>query len=332
MLYQNAGVDIDRMHQVKERIARIVRSTFSNLVISDVGLYGSVFKLPRIKNSLLVASCDGVGTKLLIAKMMRKFDTVGVDIVNHCVNDILTLGARPLFFLDYIAHANLDNEQIVSIVKGLVRGCKYHGCALVGGETAMMPDIYHSGEFDLVGFIIGIVDEDSIVDAGRLEPGDLAIGIPSSGLHTNGYSLARKILFDQRGLTVNSRLKGLRGSLGEELLRPHRSYFKQVFPLLQEVKAIAHITGGGFYENIQRLLPPERACIIQKRAWAVPRIFRYIQEFGKVPEREMYRTFNMGIGMVVFVEPSKVDRVISNLGRAYLIGKIVRGNFGVEVI
>ncbi|MEO0009782.1 MAG: phosphoribosylformylglycinamidine cyclo-ligase [candidate division WOR-3 bacterium] len=332
MLYRDAGVDVTRMQQVKQCIAHMVTSTFSPYVVSEIGHFASLCRLPKMENPLVVASCDGVGTKLLIAKMMRKFDTVGVDLVNHCVNDILTLGAKPLFFLDYIAHADLSNEQIALIVKGVVRGCKYNDCALVGGETAMMPDVYKTGDFDLVGFIVGVVEQNSVIDANRLKPGDLVIGLPSSGLHTNGYSLVRKIFFQQHKFTLNSRLKGLKRSIGEELLRPHRSYYKKVYPLLGEIKAIAHITGGGFYENIQRLLPPERSCVIKKSAWPVPRLFRYIQMLGSIPDTEMFRTFNMGIGMVIFVEPSRLDKIMSTIGRVYIIGKIVRGNFGVELI
>ncbi|MGC9110554.1 MAG: phosphoribosylformylglycinamidine cyclo-ligase [candidate division WOR-3 bacterium] len=333
MLYRDAGVDIKGMNLVKERIARMVRTTFAEYVISDIGLFGALIKVPRlIKRPILVASCDGVGTKLLIAKMMNRFDTVGIDIVNHSVNDILTLGAKPLFFLDYIAHSNLSAERIISIIKGLTVACRDNGCALVGGETAMMPDVYKPGEFDLVGFIVGIAEGNSIIDARRLEPGDVAIGLPSSGLHTNGYSLARKVFFEMHRLTVNSRLKGLKCTLGTELLRPHRSYFKKIYPLLKDIKALAHITGGGFYDNIKRILPPERSCIIKKRSWNPPVIFKYIQKLGNVPEDEMYRTFNMGIGMVVFVAPSKAPQLIRKLGRTYIIGRIVRGTFGVELI
>jgi len=332
MLYQDAGVDIKKMNLAKAKIARLSSSTFSELVVSKVGLFGALFRVPPANKPILVASCDGVGTKLLIAKMMGRFDTVGIDIVNHSVNDILTLGAKPLFFLDYIAHSDLTVDQITSIVKGLTKACRANKCALVGGETAMMPDLYKQSEFDLVGFIVGLVEESSIVDSAKLEPGDIAIGLPSSGLHTNGYSLARKIFFEMNKFTVNSELKGLKYTLGMELLRPHRSYYKVIYPLLSDIKAIAHITGGGFYENIMRLLPPGRSCIIKKSSWNPPMIFKYIQKFGDVPEEEMYRIFNMGIGMVIFVHPSKLKEVVRKIGRAYVIGKIVRGTFGVEVI
>lgn len=333
MFYRDAGVDIETMNLVKNKIAKIARTTFSDYVASDLGLFGALFKIPPLnKKPILVASCDGVGTKLLIAKMMGKFDTIGIDIVNHSVNDILTLGAKPLFFLDYIAHSDLSPEHITCIVKGLAKACRYNGCALIGGETAMMPDVYKRGEFDLVGFIVGIVEEDYLIDSTRLESGDIALGLPSSGLHTNGYSLARKVFFEMNRFTINSKLKGLKYKLGVELLRPHRSYLKTVYPILKDIKAVAHITGGGFYENIKRLLPPERSCIINKSSWNPPAIFKYIQKLGNVPEEEMYRTFNMGIGMVVFVNPSKLAKVIAEIGRHYVIGKIVRGTFGVEII
>ncbi|NPV13587.1 phosphoribosylformylglycinamidine cyclo-ligase [candidate division WOR-3 bacterium] len=332
MLYRDAGVDIERMNAVKKEIGRIVRKTYLPEVISEVGLFGSLFKIPRKQKPVLVASCDSVGTKVLIAREMGIFNTVGIDIVNHCVNDILTLGAKPLFFLDYIAHSDLSSNQLLDLIKGLANACRQNGCALVGGETAMMPDIYRNGDFDLVGFIVGIVEQDQIVDAQKLKPGDVAIGIPSNGLHTNGYSLARKVLFKLNRLTVHSKVQGLKYTLGKELLRPHRSYFKLVYPLLNQVKAVAHITGGGFYDNISRLLPPETSCIIKKSTWRPPPIFQLIQKLGAVPDEEMYRTFNMGIGMVLFVAPDKAATMRRRIPGARVIGKIVRGTFAVAVI
>ncbi|MCL6466446.1 MAG: phosphoribosylformylglycinamidine cyclo-ligase [candidate division WOR-3 bacterium] len=332
MLYREAGVDIERMNAVKKEIGRLVKQTFSPQVISEVGLFGSLYKLPRQRNPVLVASCDSVGTKVIIAREMGVFDTVGIDIVNHCVNDILTLGAKPLFFLDYIAHSDLSNEQLLYLIKGLTRACRQNECALVGGETAMMPDIYRNGDFDLVGFIVGIVEQDCIIDAQRLKPGDLAIGIPSNGLHTNGYSLARKVLFTLNRLTVHSKVRGIKHPLGKELLRPHRSYYKLVYPILDQVKALAHITGGGFYDNISRLLPPETSCIIKKSAWRPAPIFKLIQELGSIPDEEMYRTFNMGIGMVLFVAPENGAKIRRRIPQAKIIGKVVRGTFGVTLI
>ncbi len=332
MRYIDAGVDIEKMNLVKSSIVRLVRTTYSPEVLTDIGLFGALVRLPKSIGLLIAASCDGVGTKVLVAKMMNRYDTIGIDIVNHCVNDILTLGARPLFFLDYIAHTNLPSESIVEIVKGLARACRYNNCSLVGGETAMMPDLYRSGDFDLVGFIVGLVEKKRIIDPRRLKPGDLAIGIPSSGLHTNGYALARKVFFELHKYPVDATLPGLNGTIGEVLLKPHRSYFKLVYPLLSNINAIAHITGGGFYDNIKRLLPLETACIIKKATWRPQPIFNHIQKLGGIPDEEMFRTFNMGIGLVIFVESRKVKVVIKKIPGAKIIGKIVRGNFGVEII
>jgi len=320
------------MDAVKRVIGRLCRSTYTPQVLSDVGLFGSLFRVPAMREPVLVASCDGVGTKTAIARMMHRYDTVGVDIVNHSVNDILTLGAKPLFFLDYIAHSGMKPAALVEVVKGLGRACRANGCALVGGETAMMPGVYKPGDFELAGFIVGAVERARIVDAKRLAPGDVCIGIPSTGLHTNGYSLARRVLFKKAGLTVKSRVKGLAGTLGDVLLKPHRSYLREVCPLLARVKAIAHITGGGFYDNIRRLLPFETSCIIKKKAWRPPRIFRLIQELGSVPDEEMYRTFNMGMGMVLFVAPGRARAVLKAVRGSRVIGKVVRGTYGAIVI
>jgi phosphoribosylformylglycinamidine cyclo-ligase len=332
MLYRDAGVDITAMDAVKRRIAGIARSTFSPQVLSEVGLFGSLCRVPKLHDPVLVASCDGVGTKLVVARLCGRYDTVGIDIVNHSVNDILTLGARPLFFLDYIAHSNLTPESLLAIVRGLGKACRDNGCSLVGGETAMMPDIYRPLDFDLAGFIVGTVERSKVVDAARISPGDVVIGVPSSGLHTNGYSLARRVLFDKAGLKVGSRIKGLARPLGEELLRPHRSYLKPVYPLLGRIHALAHITGGGFYGNIARLLPREVSVVIRKSDWRPLPIFRLIQRLGSVPDEEMYRTFNMGIGMVLLVAPKQVERILDSIPGSRVIGKAVRGTFGVSVI
>ena len=332
MLYRDAGVDIKAMDAVKRRIAGIARSTFSPQVLSEVGLFGSLCRVPKLRDPVLVASCDGVGTKLVVARLCGRYDTVGIDIVNHSVNDILTLGARPLFFLDYIAHSKLEPESLLAIVRGLGKACRDNGCSLVGGETAMMPDIYRPRDFDLAGFIVGTVERSRVVAATRISPGDTVIGIPSTGLHTNGYSLARRVLFDKAGLRVGSRIKGLSRPLGEELLRPHRSYLKAVYPLLNRIHALAHITGGGFYDNIARLLPREVSVVIRKSAWRPLPIFRLIQRLGSVPDEEMYRTFNMGMGMVLFVAPKQADRILDSIPGSRGIGKAVRGTFGVSVI
>jgi phosphoribosylformylglycinamidine cyclo-ligase len=332
MLYRDAGVDINAMDAVKRRIARIARSTYGPQVLSEVGLFGSLCRVPKLHDPVLVGSCDGVGTKLVVAQLCGRYDTVGIDIVNHSVNDILTLGARPLFFLDYIAHSDLSPDSLLAIVKGLGKACRDNGCSLVGGETAMMPDIYKPRDFDLAGFIVGTVERTKIVDATRISPGDAVIGIPSSGLHTNGYSLARRVLFDKAGLKVGSRIKGLARPLGEELLRPHRSYLKPVYPLLRSIHALAHITGGGFYDNITRLLPREVSVIIHKSSWRPLPVFQLIQRLGDVPDEEMYRTFNMGMGMVLFAAPKQTERVLDSIPGGRVIGKAVRGTFGVSVI
>ena len=332
MLYRDAGVDINAMDAVKRRIAGIARSTYGPQVLSEVGLFGSLCRVPKLRDPVLVGSCDGVGTKLVVAQLCGRYDTVGIDIVNHSVNDILTLGARPLFFLDYIAHSNLAPQSLLEIVQGLGKACRGNNCSLVGGETAMMPDIYKPRDFDLAGFIVGTVERTRIVDATRISPGDAAIGIPSNGLHTNGYSLARRVLFDKAGLKVGSRVKGLTRPLGEELLRPHRSYLKPVYPLLNRIHALAHITGGGFYANIARLLPGEVSVVIHKSSWRPLPIFRLIQRLGNVPDEEMYRTFNMGMGMVLLVPPGQSKRILGSIPGSRVIGKAVRGTFGVSVI
>jgi len=332
MLYRDAGVDINAMDAVKRRIAGIAGSTYGPQVLSEVGLFGSLYRVPRLIDPVLVASCDGVGTKLVVARLCGRYDTVGIDIVNHSVNDILTLGARPLFFLDYIAHSDLEPESLLAVVRGLGRACRKNGCSLVGGETAMMPDIYRPRDLDLAGFIVGAVARRKIIDATRIAPGDVAIGIPSSGLHTNGYSLARRVLFGKAGLAVGSRVKGLSRPLGEELLRPHRSYLKSVYPLLSRVHALAHISGGGFYGNIARLLPREVSVVIRKSSWRPLPIFRIIQRLGDVPDEEMYRTFNMGMGMVLIAAAAQADRILSSIPGSRAIGKVVRGTFGVSVI
>jgi phosphoribosylformylglycinamidine cyclo-ligase len=330
--YRDAGVDIDSANLLKKTIGRLARSTFTPGVVSEVGLFGSLFRLRGWRDPLLVASCDGVGTKLTVARLCGRHDTVGTDIVNHCVNDILTLGARPLFFLDYLAGSRLEPELVTAVVKGLAKACRAHDCALVGGETALMPGWYKGDEYDLVGFILGAVERNRVIDAARIAPGDVAIGLRSNGLHTNGYSLARRVLFENAGLSVRSRVSGLRRTVGEELLRPHRSYFHEVYPLLRSIKAAAHITGGGFYENIGRLLPDECSCIIRRSSWRPGAIFRLIAKQGAVSDHEMYRTFNMGIGMVLLVAPAHARRVLGRLKDARIIGRVVRGTFGVTVV
>lgn len=331
ILYKDAGVDINANSRIKQKIKKLVKTTFSPNVLSEIGLFGSLYQLSGYKQPVLVASCDSAGTKLLIAKMMNKHDTIGEDIVNHCVNDILTLGAKPLFFLDYIGFSDLESGVSQQIFKGLVRGCKNNRCALIGGETAQLPGFYKPKEYDLVGFVIGVVEKNKIIDHTKIKPGDSLVGIPSTGLHTNGYSLARKIFFEVKKLKVTDRIKGLSKSIGDELLKIHRSYYPLLYPRLDQIQALAHITGGGFYENISRLLPKNVSCVIDKNSWKVPKIFQLIQEFGNIPDSEMYRVFNMGIGMVVFVNNKLSPKLIKKISNSVIIGEVVKGNFAVKI-
>lgn len=335
--YQKSGVDISQTTKIKSHIKSLVKKTFTPQVLSQIGLFGGLYDLSgsavrRKLATVLVASCDGVGTKLHIASMMNKHNTVGEDIVNHCVNDILTLGAKPLFFLDYIAYSKVKPGVIEQVITGLVNGCQKNGCALIGGETAMMPDMYKPNEYDLAGFIVGIVDKDKIIDGKKIRAGDMIIGIPSSGLHTNGYSLVRKIFFKDNKFTVKSRPPGSQTSLGQILLQTHKSYLKEIYPLLPYISGIAHITGGGFYENIERLLSQNLSCIINKNCWEIPFIFRLLQKYGKVTELEMFKVFNMGIGMVLFVSKKYVNKIINKIPQAKIIGEVIEENFGVRII
>jgi phosphoribosylformylglycinamidine cyclo-ligase len=329
--YRAAGVDIDATGAVKRRIARMARRTYSPNVLSEIGLFGSLFQLKGYREPVLVASCDGVGTKLTVARVMDRHDTVGEDIVNHSVNDILTLGATPLFFLDYIAYSQLKPHVLPAVIRGLVRGCRSNGCALIGGETAMMPGLYRPGDYDLVGTIIGVVEKSEVINARRIRSGDILLGLASTGLHTNGYSLARKALFERMRLKPNSLLPGTGTPVGRALLRVHRSYLPTLRPYLRHVKALAHITGGGFRENIERLLPCNVDCRVYREAWSVPALFRIIQQAGRVPEPEMYRVFNMGIGMVVIADPDEAEMMFTSIPGARIIGEVVKGQGRVRI-
>jgi phosphoribosylformylglycinamidine cyclo-ligase len=328
-MYKKSGVDISQTSKIKSYIKSLAKKTFSPQVLSDIGLFGGLYEIQ--KSAVLVSSCDGVGTKVLVANMMNKHNTVGEDLVNHCVNDILTLGAKPLFFLDYIAYSDVDSKVIEQVISGLANGCKKNNCALIGGETAMMPGMYKKGEYDLVGFIVGIVDKDQIIDGSKIKIGDKLICIPSSGLHTNGYSLARKVFFSDNKFTVKTKLSELKQSLGDALLKTHRSYLKQVYPLIPYISAIAHITGGAFYKNIIRLLPKNCSCIINKSSWKVPEIFRLIQKYGNISEQEMYSVFNMGIGMILFSKAKNVDTIIGKIPNAKIMGEVIKGNRAVHL-
>jgi len=322
--YTLAGVDINLADKVKGTVAQQVQSTFRPEVIG-AGFFGSMFQLKGYDEPVLVSSTDGVGTKLKIASLSDKNDTVGIDIVNHCVNDILCCGAEPLFFLDYIAMDKLKPEQIETIISGIAQACREVGCSLIGGETAEMPGIYSHESYDLVGFIVGVVEKKNIIDGSSIVPGDVILGLPSSGLHTNGYSLVRRVFgIDDNSSSLNKFYPELGKSLGEELLQPHRCYYPQLKPALPMIKGIAHITGGGFIGNIPRVMPEGVAANIHKDTWDIPPIFKIIQGKGGIEEAEMYRVFNMGIGMAVICSPHRVAKIVSVLPQAKVIGETIK--------
>jgi phosphoribosylamine--glycine ligase/phosphoribosylformylglycinamidine cyclo-ligase len=324
--YAAAGVDIDAGNRAVEQMREAVRSTYTPAVLAGIGPFGGLFALDEVldaEDPVLVASTDGVGTKTMIAAAMGRYDSVGHDIVNHCMNDVLVQGARPLFFLDYVATAHLDPDHIATVVGGCAEACRALGCALIGGETAEMPGVYHEGSFDLVGTMVGWVERGKIVDGRDVRPGNVCLGLPSSGLHTNGYSLARHVF---AGVGWETVLPELGRPVGEVLLEPHRAYLREVETLWAAgvaIKAMAHITGGGFFENIPRVLPDGVGVRVDPSTWEVPAIFRLIQQRGDVPEREMYRVFNMGIGLVLVVEAGEVDRALAALEEALLIGEVI---------
>ncbi len=336
MDYKTSGVDIDAGNETVRRIKGLARSTFTPGVLSEIGSFGGLFRLEpgRHADPVLVASADGVGTKLKVAFLADRHDTVGEDLVNHCVNDILVQGARPLFFLDYLATGRLAPAVAEQIVAGIARGCRANGCALLGGETAEMPGFYTAGEYDLAGFIVGVVDRAQVVDGKTLEAGDRLIGLRSNGLHTNGYSLARKIVFDAQGLGVTDRISELGLSVADALLAVHRSYLPVIEPLLAErglVRGLAHITGGGITDNLPRIFPAGLGAVIHRGAWQVPPLFGFLEAAGGVPADDMYRTFNMGIGLIVACAPSDeaaVLRCLRGAGEtgAAVIGEMVRGD------
>jgi phosphoribosylformylglycinamidine cyclo-ligase len=314
--YTQAGVDIDAGNEAVRRIKALARRTYTAGVLSGVGSFGGLFALGRgHADPVLVASADGVGTKLKVAFMAGVHDTIGVDLVNHCVNDILVQGAVPLFFLDYLATGRLAPDIVEAIVTGVARACEENGCALLGGETAEMPGFYQEGEYDIAGFIVGVVARDRIIDGRRIEAGDCLIALPSSGLHTNGYSLARRIVFDRLGLGIDSAVPELGETVGAALLRPHRSYLGVVRPLLDSdvIKGMAHITGGGITENLPRTLPEGRGYRLDDRSWTVPPLFRWLQRAGGVEDAEMFRAFNMGVGLILVTSPAAVDSAIARL-------------------
>ncbi len=326
--YAASGVNIEAADQALELIKKHVRSTLRPEVLGSLGFFGGLFELKAYDNPVLVSSADGVGTKLKIASVLGIHDTIGIDLVNHCVNDILTCGAEPLFFLDYLGVGKLDPEQAGDVVKGLALACKDAGCALIGGETAEMPGVYAEGDYDLVGFIVGIVEKGRIIDGQAIRPGDSIIGLPSSGIHTNGYSLVRKV-FNISPSSLNIYHPELKCTLGEELLRPHRCYFRELYPAIDQVKGLAHITGGGLVDNIPRLLPTGTCAQIDKSSWVPHPIFGLIQKLGNIEESEMYHVFNMGIGMAVFCSPEQTEPLLQDLPEARLIGTVSEGDEGV---
>lgn len=334
MDYKASGVDIDAGNETVRRIRGLARSTFTPGVLSDIGSFGGLFRLEpgRCKDPVLVSSADGVGTKLKVAFMADRHDTVGQDLVNHCVNDILVQGAEPLFFLDYLATGRLSPAVAEAIVGGMAKACRENNCALLGGETAEMPGMYADGEYDLAGFIVGVVDRERLINGRTIAVGDVLVGIPSTGLHTNGYSLARRIVFDHLGLRVDSHVAALGTTVGDALLEPHRSYLPLINPLLAagRIKGMAHITGGGITENLPRVLPHGTAAVVDASTWTVPPLFAWLRDSGKVPVDDMYRTFNMGIGLVAVTTRDQAESLIDELaargGRdARVIGEVVPG-------
>jgi len=336
LTYKDAGVDVDAGNRAVELMKEHVKSTFQKGVLGELGSFGGFFQLDvsKYKEPVLVSGTDGVGTKLKIAFMLDRHDTIGIDAVAMCINDILVHGATPLFFLDYVAVGKLVPEKVAQIVKGVAEGCRKAGCALIGGETAEMPDMYGEDEYDIAGFAVGVVDKAKIVDGSLIKDGDALIGIASSGLHSNGYSLARKVFFEVGKLSYKDYIDELGCTLGEELLKSTRIYSKVVEAVKDfDIHGMAHITGGGFIENLPRILPKGLQVQINKGSWDVPPVFNLIQKIGQVGDKEMYRTFNMGIGYVLVVPQEEVEEILNTLyrlnERAWLIGQVVKGSGGV---
>ncbi len=337
--YRDAGVDIDEADRAVASIRRMARATFTKGVLTEIGSFGGCFALPKMRQPVLVSSVDGVGTKLKIAFSTGRHDTVGEDLVNHCVNDIAVQGATPLFFLDYLSVGKLDATVAAQVISGIARGCSANGCALIGGETAEMPGMYQDGEYDLAGSIVGIVEKSKILTGAKVKAGDILLALPSSGLHTNGYSLARKLLFEVAGHAPESYIPELAGTLADTLLQVHRSYLKPLQALVKAdaLSAAAHITGGGVTDNLPRVLPKGLAARIDTGSWHVPPLFEMLRKLGSVPEDDWRRTFNLGVGMIFVVPAKKADKAIRMLGKgadkAWVIGEIAaqrRGKGRVE--
>ena len=334
--YADAGVSIDNANLAVAKIREYARSTFNERTLTEIGSFGGMFSaaFPQMAEPILVASADGVGTKLKLAFDTGIHNTVGADLVNHCVNDILVQGARPLFFLDYFATGKLEPDVTAAVVEGMARACRENGCVLLGGETAEMPSMYADGEYDLAGFIVGVVDKPKVIDGKSISPGDVVLGIPSTGLQTNGYSLARKLFFEVGGYTPDSYIDELGSTVGEALLATHTSFLPPIGPLLDSglIKGLVHITGGGFLENIPRILPDGVSVEIQRGTWPELPIFGLMQRLGNVDEKEMFRTFNMGIGMIIICSEADKALVANQIEDFYEIGKITEGLRKVEIV
>ena len=337
--YEDAGVNIDAANVAVSRIRQLARTTFNSNVLSEIGSFGGMFNgtFSELREPVLVASCDGVGTKLKVAFAANVHNTVGYDLVAHCIDDILVQGARPLFFLDYFATGKLDPETTSQVVEGLARGCREGGCALLGGETAEMPGLYSDGEYDIAGFIVGVVDRSLVIDGSQIKAGDVVLGLPSLGLHTNGYSLARKLLFEVAGYKIDSVVPGLGCTAAEELLKPHRNYLPALDRLIQRqglIKGLAHITGGGLIDNIPRILPSSVDVVIERGSWPILPVFSLLEKIGNVPQDDMLRTFNLGVGMVIIVAREDMQTVTEDFRIAhepfYVIGHVEEGNAKVR--
>jgi phosphoribosylformylglycinamidine cyclo-ligase len=332
--YASAGVNISRAERTKQRIKYLAQRTFNKGVLSEIGGFGGLFEVDtkKYRNPVLVSSADGVGTKLKVAFQMNMHHTVGADLVNHCVNDVAVQGATPLFFLDYLASGKLDPEITEKVIAGLAEACKHNGCALIGGETAEMPGFYADGEYDLAGFIVGIVEREKVLTGAKVEAGDILIGLPSTGLHTNGYSLARKLFFEVAGYKPEKYVNEIKDKAGNALMKTHKSYWPVIRRLIEAdvVSAMAHITGGGITDNLPRVLPKGLGAVVEMGRWPVLPIFTHLQKLGNVPQDEMMRTFNMGIGMILVVPAAKFKRAESIIDRSgekgYIIGRIVKGD------
>ena len=324
-LYKESGVDLDKARQVKKIYEPIVKTTFNENTISPLGLFGGFYELKDYKNPVIVSSTDGVGTKLVLSNYLKKYHKLGQDIVNHCINDVLTSGAKPLFFLDYIAVDSLVIEQAEALVEGMAESCRDSGCVLIGGETAQLSGVYLKGQFDIAGFLVGVVEKDLLLEPAKVKNDDVLIGVPASGLHTNGYSLVRKVFnIDNEPNILNKTYQELDATLGDVLSRPHRSYYPMLEPILSEIVAMAHITGGGLIENLMRVIPQGLNVNIDYDSWVPENIFRLIQTQGNVSDQEMWSVFNMGVGMVLISDQKNVSSILKKIPDSWIIGNVTK--------